>query len=307
MTGNIRSIQSLGAVDGPGVRYVVFMQGCPLRCIYCHNPDTWQTGGGTPTDLDELVRKALRFRPYWKNGGGVTVTGGEPLMQAEFVAEFFAKLHEHGVHTALDTSGAGSLAQAKRVLEHTDLVLCDLKFLTRADYFKNCRADFDQIKRFLQLTATKNVPLWIRHVVIPGLTDSLDNLRRVKAAAESYPNIEKLEFLPFHKLCIEKYERLGLEFPLKDTPAMHPDTLKNLLLQLQRDTPEPKRSGRPCKASHGGDCGQRTENLPTLAVGSVNEVIQENCSSRRNFCKQGGNKVNQTILRKKKTCDKIKL
>ena len=115
---------------------------------------------------------------------------------------------------------------------HTDLVLCDLKFLTKADYFKNCRADFDQIKSFLQLTAVKNVPLWIRHVVIPGLTDSLDNLRRVKAAAESYPNFEKLEFLPFHKLCIEKYERLGLEFPLKDTPAMHPDTLKNLLLQL---------------------------------------------------------------------------
>ena len=95
MIGNIHSIQSLGAVDGPGVRYVVFMQGCPLRCVYCHNPDTWLTEGGTPTDVDELVRKALRFRPYWKNGGGVTVTGGEPLLQAEFVEEFFAKLHEH--------------------------------------------------------------------------------------------------------------------------------------------------------------------------------------------------------------------
>ena len=232
MTGNIHSIQSLGAVDGPGVRYVVFMQGCPLRCIYCHNPDTWMAGGGTPTDVDELVRKALRFRPYWKNGGGVTVTGGEPLMQAEFVAEFFAKLHEHGVHTALDTSGAGSLARAERVLEHTDLVLCDLKFLTKADYFKYCRADFDQIQRFLQLAVVKNVPLWIRHVVVPGLTDGLNHLCRVKAVAEGYPNVEKLEFLPFHKLCIEKYERLGLEFPLKDTPAMHPDTLKNLLLQL---------------------------------------------------------------------------
>ena len=112
MIGNIHSIQSLGAVDGPGVRYVVFMQGCPLRCVYCHNPDTWLTEGGSPTDVDELVRKALRFRPYWKNGGGVTVTGGEPLMQAEFVAEFFAKLHEHGVHTALDTSGVGNLAQS---------------------------------------------------------------------------------------------------------------------------------------------------------------------------------------------------
>ena len=113
MTGFVNSIQSLGAVDGPGVRYVVFMQGCPLRCVYCHNPDTWLTEGGTPTDADELVRKALRFRPYWKNGGGVTVTGGEPLLQAEFIAEFFEKLHEHGVHTALDTSGVGNLAQAE--------------------------------------------------------------------------------------------------------------------------------------------------------------------------------------------------
>ena len=232
MIGNIHSIQSLGAVDGPGVRYVVFMQGCPLRCVYCHNPDTWLTEGGTPTDVDELVRKALRFRPYWKNGGGVTVTGGEPLLQAEFVEEFFARLHEHGVHTALDTSGVGNLAQAEKVLAHTDLVLCDLKFLTKADYLKNCRADFDQIERFLQLTAMKNVPLWIRHVVVPGLTDGMDHLRRVKAKAESYPNFEKLEFLPFHKLCMEKYARLGLEFPLKDTPAMNPDVLKTMVAQL---------------------------------------------------------------------------
>ena len=120
----------------------------------------------------------------------------------------------------------------KRVLAHTDLVLCDLKFLTKADYLKNCRADFDQIERFLQLTAMKNVPLWIRHVVVPGLTDGMDHLRRVKAKAESYPNFEKLEFLPFHKLCMEKYERLGLEFPLKDTPAMNPDALKTMVEQL---------------------------------------------------------------------------
>ena len=232
LTGNIHSIQSLGAVDGPGVRYVVFMQGCPLRCVYCHTPDTWLTEGGTPTDADELVRKALRFRPYWKNGGGVTVTGGEPLLQAEFIAEFFEKLHEHGVHTALDTSGVGNLAQAEKVLEHTDLVLCDLKFLSKADYLKNCRADYGQIERFLQLTAMKGVPLWIRHVVVPGLTDSLDHLRRVKAKAESYPNFEKLEFLPFHKLCIEKYDRLGLEFPLRDTPAMTNERLSELLAQL---------------------------------------------------------------------------
>ena len=233
MTGNIHSVQSLGAVDGPGVRCVVFLQGCPLRCVYCHNPDTWSPEGGTPIETDELVRRALRFRPYWKNGGGVTVTGGEPLMQSEFVEEFFAKLHEHGVHTALDTSGAaGSLAQAERVLAHTDLVLCDLKFLTEEDYRKNCRADFNRVEHFLQLTAEKNVPLWIRHVVVPGLTDGIDHLRRVKARAESYPNFEKLEFLPFHKLCLEKYERLGIAFPLKDTPAMQPEVLNEMVARL---------------------------------------------------------------------------
>lgn len=232
MTGYVHSIQSLGAVDGPGVRYVVFMQGCPLRCIYCHNPDTWLTEGGEEYTADELVRKALRFRPYWRNGGGVTVTGGEPLLQAAFVEEFFAKLHEHGVHTALDTSGVGNLAAAERVLRHTDLVLCDLKFLTKAEYRQYCRADFGQVERFLQLTAMKGVPLWVRHVVVPGLTDSLENLRLVKARAESCPNLQKLEFLPFHKLCIEKYDRLGIEFPLRDTPAMNDAWLKQLLEKL---------------------------------------------------------------------------
>ncbi len=232
MTGNIHSLQSLGAVDGPGVRCVVFLQGCPLRCVYCHNPDTWLPAGGTPMDTDTLVQRVLRFRPYWKNQGGVTVSGGEPLLQAEFVAEFFARLHEAGVHTALDTSGMGDLSTAARVLEHTDLVLCDLKFLTQADYQKYCRGDFSRVEQFLELTVSRRVPLWIRHVVVPGLTDAPEHLRRVKATAERYPNLEKLEFLPFHKLCVEKYDRLGIEFPLRDNPAMTDAQLQQLLSQL---------------------------------------------------------------------------
>ena len=123
MTGFVNSIQSLGAVDGPGVRYVVFMQGCPLRCVYCHNPDTWLTEGGTPTDADELVRRALRFRPYWKNGGGVTVTGGEPLLQADFVAEFFEKLHEHGVHMR-STPRASAISHRPRRCWSTPTLCC---------------------------------------------------------------------------------------------------------------------------------------------------------------------------------------
>lgn len=232
MTGNIHSIQSLGAVDGPGVRCVVFMQGCPLRCAYCHNPDTWAPGGGTPTTVDELARRILRFKPYWKNGGGVTVSGGEPLLQADFVAEFFERLHQEGVHTALDTSGVGRLDAAERVLKNTDLVLCDIKFLTSEDYRRYCRADMANVEGFLSLTAEKNVPLWIRHVVVPGLTDAPEHLRRVKAKAQSYPNFEKLEFLPFHKLCMEKYERMGIEFPLKDVPGMTDNRLKELLAEI---------------------------------------------------------------------------
>lgn len=232
MTGNIHSIQSLGAVDGPGVRCVVFMQGCPLRCAYCHNPDTWSPEGGTHTTVDELARRVLRFRPYWKNGGGVTVSGGEPLLQADFVAEFFERLHQEGVHTALDTSGVGRLDAAERVLKNTDLVLCDIKFLTSEDYRRYCRADMANVEGFLSLTAEKNVPLWIRHVVVPGLTDAPEHLRRVKAKAQSYPNFEKLEFLPFHKLCMEKYERMGIEFPLKDVPGMTDNRLNELLAEI---------------------------------------------------------------------------
>ena len=203
---------------------------CNLRCRYCMPDGVEKLEREAVLTYEEFLRLAALFARCGVDT--VRVTGGEPLLQAEFVEEFFAKLHEHGVHTALDTSGVGNLSKAEKVLAHTDLVLCDLKFLTKADYLKNCRADFDQIERFLQLTAMKNVPLWIRHVVVPGLTDGMDHLRRVKAKAESYPNFEKLEFLPFHKLCMEKYERLGLEFPLKDTPAMNPDALKTMVAQL---------------------------------------------------------------------------
>ena len=220
MTGYVNSIQSLGAVDGPGVRYVVFMQGCPLRCVYCHNPDTWLPQDGEAYTADELTRKALRFRPYWRNGGGVTVTGGEPLMQAAFVEEFFAKLHEQGVHTALDTSGVGNLAEAERVLRHTDLVLCDLKFLTKSDYRKYCRADFGQVERFLQLTAMKGVPLWVRHVVVPGLTDSDTHIEGLHRYIGTLPNVQKVELLPYHLLGVNKYETMNMNYPLNGVPAM---------------------------------------------------------------------------------------
>ena len=228
MDGVIHSFQSMGAVDGPGLRYLVFLQGCPLRCRYCHNPDTWafDAPSALRVPAEQVVKQALRYRTYFKNGGGVTVSGGEALCQWEFVAELFERLHAEGIHTALDTSGIGgglagdgSLRDcgARRVLEHTDLVICDIKFPTEELYREKCRGRLSEVLSFLKLTEEMGIPLWVRHVVVPGLTDGEENVRKVKELAKQFKNLEKIELLPFRKLCMAKYEELGIEFPLKDT------------------------------------------------------------------------------------------
>ena len=232
MTGRVHSIQSLGAVDGPGVRYVVFLQGCPLRCAYCHNPDTWDFAGGTEKEAADLVKEIGRFKPYFGTKGGVTVSGGEPLQQPAFVEELFSLLHKEGIHTALDTSGVGNLEAARRVLEHTDLILGDLKFATPEEYKTHCKADMEKILSFYRLAAELNVPLWVRHVVVPGLNDNLEDLRAIKALAESFPNLEKIEWLPFHNLCLEKYQQMGIPFPLEGTDNLDDRRLEELVSQL---------------------------------------------------------------------------
>ena len=232
MKGRVSSLQSLGTVDGPGLRYVIFLQGCPLRCVYCHNPETWDPAGGREYAPEELVEKVLRCRAYFGEQGGVTVSGGEPLLQAPFVAELFRQLKEAGIHTALDTSGAGDLKQAAQVLDWTDLVLLDLKFPDEAGYRRYCRGSWAQTQAFAALAGEKRVPLWVRHVVVPGLNDSLEDLRAIKAQAESLPGFQKLEWLPFHNMCLEKYQQLGLPFPLADTPAMEDQDLARLLAAL---------------------------------------------------------------------------
>ena len=232
MKGRVSSLQSLGTVDGPGLRYVIFLQGCPLRCVYCHNPETWDPAGGAEYAPEELVEKVLRCRAYFGEQGGVTVSGGEPLLQAPFVAELFRQLKEAGIHTALDTSGAGDLQQAAQVLDWTDLVLLDLKFPDEAGYRRYCRGSWAQTQAFAALAGEKRVPLWVRHVVVPGLNDSLEDLRAIKAQAESLPGFQKLEWLPFHNMCLEKYQQLGLPFPLEGTPALEDQDLAHLLAAL---------------------------------------------------------------------------
>lgn len=216
--GQVHSFESMGAVDGPGLRFVIFMQGCPLRCIYCHNPDTWEFSGGEAYTPGEAVEKAMRFSAYWKQGGGVTISGGEPLMQPEFCAETFRLLRQKGVHTALDTSCAGDLEKARRVLEQTSLVMADVKFLSQKEYQRYTRGSFEQVDEFLRLTQSMGVPLWVRHVVVPNLTDAPEHIRALGAYVRQFSNLEKIELLPFRKLCLPKYENLGIPFLLRDTP-----------------------------------------------------------------------------------------
>lgn len=228
MQGRIHSFQSLGAVDGPGIRFVVFLQGCPLRCLYCHNPDTWETGGGTEYTMEEVLKKILRFRPYFGENGGVTVSGGEPLCQWEFVAELFRQLHENGIHTSLDTSGIGNPEGARQVLLYTDLVICDLKFISEQEYIDYTKGNLSGVLNFLQLTEDLGVPLWIRHVVVPGLTSDKNYILKIASLASKFSNLEKLELLPFKKLCLAKYRAMNLEFPLKDSEECPESTIQTL-------------------------------------------------------------------------------
>lgn len=228
MNGRIHSFESLGAVDGPGIRYVVFMQGCTLRCAYCHNPDTWDTFSGAEYAAEDVVKKALRFKPYFANGGGVTVSGGEPLMQWKFVSELFSRLRAENVHTALDTAGIGSMEGKKEVLQNASLVICDIKFSNKADYRTYTGGDMDEVLDFLRITEKMNIPLWVRHVVVPGLTDSEQSVKKIAAEASRFSNLKKLELLPFRKICAEKYKRMGLKFPLSDVPECPGSTINRL-------------------------------------------------------------------------------
>ncbi len=190
-----------------------FLQGCPLRCAYCHNPDTWDFPGGQERrSAAELgPGDPAGTRPYFGDQGGVTVSGGEPLLQPAFVGELFPLLHEEGIHTALDTSGVwADWDGACLVLDHTDSVLGDLKFTTPEEYRLHCKADMEKPLAFYRLAEERGIPLWVRHVVVPGLNDSLEDMGKIKALAESFSNLEKIEWLPFHNLCVEKDQSLGI-------------------------------------------------------------------------------------------------
>ncbi len=214
--GRVHSIQSLGTVDGPGVRFVVFTQGCCLRCKCCHNPDTWDMNGGTEYTPDEILKKALRCREYFGKEGGITVSGGEPLLQADFVKELFVLCRNEGINTCLDTSGCILNDAIKELLDYTDRVLLDFKYTSDDLYKANVGCSMSAAEVFLNYLNRKNIPTTLRQVIIPTLNDNEDNILKLKDIKKKYPCVDNIELLPFKKICQVKYDSMGIEFPFKD-------------------------------------------------------------------------------------------
>lgn len=226
--GRIHSFQSLGAADGPGIRCVVFFQGCPLRCIYCHNPDTWDFKLGEEKSAEEVLQKIVRFKPFFGKDGGVTLSGGEVLMQPDFASELLRLCKLNGIHTAIDTSGICDLKSAEQVLQYTDLVICDIKFLNNDDYKNYCNADFNRVIDFLNLCEKMKIPFWIRSVIVPGINDNKAFVCSLINKVKEYSFLTRIELLPFKKLCITKYEALGIEFKLKNVPECSEQKIEEL-------------------------------------------------------------------------------
>lgn len=214
--GRIHSIESFGALDGPGIRYVLFMQGCPLRCLFCHNPDTWPADDGRLIGSQEVVADILRYRNFIRRGG-VTLSGGEPLMQPAFAAAILNGCREHGLHTALDTSGAVSLLACREAVDAADLLLLDMKAADDALFRRITGRGMDNTLDMLNHCENTGKPVWIRHVLVPGLTLEEGQLNRLGRLLAPYGCIQRVELLPFHKMGEYKWEALGLPYTLGAT------------------------------------------------------------------------------------------
>ncbi len=232
MVGRVHSLQSLGTLDGPGVRYVVFMQGCCLRCKCCHNPETWDISGGTEYTAKDILDKAMRFREYFGETGGITVSGGEPLLQAEFCAELFTLCKNNGINTCLDTSGSILNENVKKLLNVTDCVLLDIKYMNNELYEQNVGCIMHLVMEFLQYLNQKKIPTTVRQVIIPTINDNDKNIEFLKQTANKYPCIDKIELLPFRKVCITKYDALKIEFPFGNLPEPTNEKMTELKIKL---------------------------------------------------------------------------
>lgn len=235
--GYIHSTESFGAADGPGVRFVIFMQGCRMRCRYCHNPDTWRChadgDAGERKTADELIKTALRYRSYWKNGGGITVSGGEPLLQIGFLTELVKKAKQNGIHVAIDTAGEPFtrdepfFSQFCRLIDLVDLFLLDLKEINPARHLSLCGKGHDNILEMARFLSERKKPMWIRHVLVPGVSDFDEDLEELSRFIGGLDTVEKVEVLPYHTLGRFKYDELGISYPLEGVAPPTPERVEN--------------------------------------------------------------------------------
>lgn len=237
MLGRINKLETFGSVDGPGVRFVVFVQGCPMRCQFCHNPETWDFKGDKAGAYDisaqDLLKKALRYQSYWGKDGGITVSGGEPLAQMDFLIEFFEATKAAGVHTCIDTSGVNFVrnepyfGKFKRLMDATDLLLVDIKNIDPTEHKKLTGHDNKNILDMFRYLDEIQKPIWIRHVLVPGMSDNDELLIKTREFIDTLHNVEKIEVLPYHALALAKYQELGIDYALKDVKSPSPERIAN--------------------------------------------------------------------------------
>lgn len=233
MIGHIHSTESFGAADGPGVRFIVFMQGCHMRCRYCHNPDTWKMDGGDEVTADEILKRALRFKPYWGKDGGITISGGEPLLQIEFVIELFKKAKELGINTCIDTAGnpftkeEPFFSKFEELMKYTDLLLLDLKEINPAHHKDLTGFDNSNIIEMAKYLSEINKPVWIRHVLVPEHSDFDEDLDALGDFIDTLSNVDRVEILPYHTLGKFKWENLGIPYTLESISPPSAERIEN--------------------------------------------------------------------------------
>jgi pyruvate formate lyase activating enzyme len=231
--GYVNKLESFGAVDGPGVRYIIFLSGCRMRCAFCHNPETWKEGAGQQFTADELLKKALRYKPYWKNGGGITVSGGEPLLQIDFLLDLFKKAKSAGVSTCIDTAGEPFTHEEpfyskwKELMALTDTVLLDIKNIDPDAHKELTGVDNTNILQMGKEISDMGIPIWIRHVLVPGGSDNDDYLHRTREYIDSLSSVKKVEVLPYHTLGVPKYKELGLPYRLEGVESPSIERINN--------------------------------------------------------------------------------